>query len=98
MRRHYILWKFKPGVSEETIASAFAQLETLRSIPGMRALRNGVNLAPRNGGYTHFSEMLFESPEAHLAYNTHPAHRAVADTYTIPITERALSLDFDEPA
>jgi hypothetical protein len=97
MRRHYILWKFKEGVTPEQIDEAFRHVDGLATaVPGIISIRNGPNLAPRGGGYSHFSEMLFENANAHQAYNTHPAHVDVANNHTRPIAERALSLDFDE--
>jgi hypothetical protein len=99
MRRHYVLWKFKEGVTEEQIDTAFAQAMTMDGqIEGMLAIRTGKNQAGRNSaGYTHFLEVLFRDAEAHEHYNQHPLHRTIARTQTIPLTERVAALDFDEP-
>jgi hypothetical protein len=98
MRRHYILWQFNEETSAEQIDEAMRHVAALKdAVPGVISIRNGLNQAPRSGGYTHFSEMLFDDEAAHQAYNSHPAHVECANTYTRPITRRALSLDFDEP-
>jgi heme-degrading monooxygenase HmoA len=98
VRKHYILWQFKEETTREQIATAFAHVATLRdTVPGLLHVRNGENVAARRGGgYTHFSEMFFESESAHAAYNKDPSHVEVANTYTIPIAKRAITLDFDE--
>jgi hypothetical protein len=97
MRKHYILWQFQDGITPQQIDAAFEHVTTLLGVvPGLLHLRNGENLSRRTGGYTHFSEMYFESTEALDAYYENEAHLTVAREHTIPITKRALTLDYDE--
>lgn len=99
MRRHFILWKFKPDTTAEQIAEAFAQLEAMQAaIPTIRRIQTGKNVAGRNGGFTHFLEVVFDDAAGHEAYSGHPVHLAVANQYTRPIFEEVLALDFDEPS
>ena len=56
MRRHYILWQFNEDTTAEQIEDAMRHVAALKEmVPGVISIRNGLNLAPRSGGYTHFS-------------------------------------------
>ena len=78
--QHIVLFKFKPEVSEETVADLFSQLAELKNlIPGMTHFSGGPYSSHEglNQGYTHGFLMTFESPEARDAYLPHDEHERV---------------------
>jgi hypothetical protein len=80
--RHIVVFKFKPGATEERIrqvTEAFVALKT--KIPGIVSLEHGVNNSPekRNQGFTHVYQVTFTNAAARDAYLPHPAHKAFGE-------------------
>jgi len=80
--RHVVVFKFKPGATEEQIkqvTDAFVALKT--KIPGIVSLEHGVNNSPekRNQGFTHVYQVTFTDAAARDAYLPHPAHKAFGE-------------------
>ena len=80
--RHIVVFKYKPGASEEQIrqvTEAFAALRT--KIPGIVSFEHGVNNSPEklNQGFTHVYQVTFTSAAARDAYLPHPAHKAFGE-------------------
>jgi hypothetical protein len=80
--RHVVVFKFKPGATEEQIkqvTDAFVALKT--KIPGIVSLEHGVNNSPekRNQGFTHVYQVTFTNAAARDAYLPHPAHKAFGE-------------------
>ena len=76
--RHVVVFKFKPGATEEQIkqvTDAFVALKT--KIPGIVSLEHGVNNSPekRNQGFTHVYQVTFTNVAARDTYLPHPAHK-----------------------
>jgi len=80
--RHIVVFKYKPGASEEQIrqvTEAFAALRT--KIPGIVSFEHGVNNSPEklNQGFTHVYQVTFTNAAARDAYLPHPAHKAFGE-------------------
>jgi len=78
MVRHIVVFKYKPGATEEQIkqvTDAFVALKT--KIPGIVSIEHGVNNSPekRNQGFTHVYQVTFTNAAARDAYLPHPAHK-----------------------
>ena len=80
--RHIVVFKYKPGATEEQIkqvTDAFVALKT--KIPGVISIEHGVNNSPekRNQGFTHVYQVTFTNAAARDAYLPHPAHKAFGE-------------------
>jgi Stress responsive A/B Barrel Domain len=80
--RHIVVFKYKPGASEEQIrqvTEAFAALRT--KIPGIVSFEHGVNNSPEklNQGFTHIYQVTFTDAVTRDAYLPHPAHKAFGE-------------------
>jgi len=76
--RHIVVFKFKPGTTEDQIkqvTDAFRQLKG--KIPGIVSFEHGVNNSPekKNLGFTHVYLVTFENAQARDAYLPHPEHK-----------------------
>jgi len=76
--RHIVVFKYKPGTSEDQIrqvSQAFRELK--KKIPGIIAFEDGVNNSPekKNLGFTHVYLLTFEDVAARDAYLPHPEHK-----------------------
>ena len=94
-----MLLKFKPAVSQETIAGLFAQLAQLQPlIPGMTSFSGGPYTSDEglNQGYTHGFIMTFIDVEARNHYLPHPEHQHVK-TAILPAVEDVIAFDFQGP-
>ena len=99
MIQHIVLLKFKPAVSEETIAGLFAQLAQLQPmIPGMTSFSGGPYTSDEglNQGYTHGFIMTFIDAEARNHYLPHPEHQRVK-TAILPAVGDVIAFDFQGP-
>ena len=94
-----MLLKFKPAVSQETIAGLFAQLAQLQPlIPGMISFSGGPYTSDEglNQGYTHGFIMTFIDVEARNHYLPHPEHQHVK-TAILPAVGDVIAFDFQGP-
>ena len=80
MIRHIVLIRFRPDVSEESIAAIFADLTSISGkIPGLGAIHAGRSESPEQieRGYMHGFTADFDDWAALAAYQDHPDHRRV---------------------
>jgi len=80
MIRHIVLIKFKPEVSEETIAGLFAELRGIeKQVSGIRDITSGRSESPEKieRGYMHGFVVDFDDWDALERYQTHPDHKAL---------------------
>lgn len=80
MIRHIVLIRFRPDVSELTIAAIFADLNSIAGkVPGLGEIRAGRSESPEQieRGYLHGFTVDFVNWEALAAYQAHPDHRRV---------------------
>ena len=95
--KHYGVFKFHEGVSEEQIAMCFAEMMGMvGKIPGLLDMIHGPYDSDEglNDGFTHGFIMTFESPEARDAYLPHPIHERVKEI-VVPCLERVIVFDFN---
>lgn len=96
MIKHMIIWKIKEDCEnpDEVKASVKRELEALKGkIDGlieMHIITGG--LASSSGDL--MMDSLFESEEALKAYQKHPLHQQVANTFVRPNMCQRLSLDY----
>ena len=80
MIRHIVLLKARPGVTEDHIATIFADLHTIRTkLPGILAIHAGRSESPEKieRGYLHGFTVDFTDWQAVAAYQDHPDHKRV---------------------
>jgi hypothetical protein len=80
MIRHIVLIRFRPEVTEETIATIFAELGRIRQLlPGIRSITAGRSESPEKieRGFMHGFVVDFDDWAALQAYQDHPEHKAV---------------------
>ncbi|MCH2078246.1 MAG: Dabb family protein [Rhodobacteraceae bacterium] len=80
MIRHIVLVKFKPDVSEDTIARIFDELREIKNhVAGVGEIVAGRSESPEQieRGYMHGFTVDMESWEALQAYQDHPEHKKV---------------------
>ena len=100
MVKHIILWKLKSELSEaeknEAMVNAKAALEALvDKIPGLLFVKVNINgLSSSNADM--MLDTTLESEEALKAYQSHPDHVYVANTFVRPFTEVRMCLDYEE--
>ncbi len=100
MVKHIILWKLKDELAEsekkEAKANAKAALEALvGKVPGLLFVQVNINGLPSSNADMMLDTTL-ESEEALKAYQSHPDHVHVANTYVRPFTEVRMCLDYEE--
>jgi hypothetical protein len=80
MIRHIVLLKARPEVTEDHIASIFADLHAIRDkLPGILAIHAGRSESPEQieRGYLHGFTVDFTNWDALAAYQVHPDHKRV---------------------
>ena len=80
MIRHIVLIRFRPDVSEETIAAIFAELHKIKNVlPGVVSITSGRSESPEKieRGFMHGFVADFADWAALAAYQTHPDHKRV---------------------
>lgn len=80
MIRHIVLIRFRPEITEATIAGIFADLYRIKSVlPGVLAITAGRSESPEQmeRGYLHGFVVDFTDWAALAAYQAHPDHQRV---------------------
>jgi hypothetical protein len=96
MIHHIVCLRFREGTTADQIAAAGdALLGMQRTIPDIRAVRWGPNLAPSAGEYSHVLVVALDDMAAVSRYLEHPAHVDVVSTYLAPIRDARLALDIE---
>lgn len=95
--RHVVLFKFKDGLSSDTIHAiekAFAGLK--KDIPSIRHFEWGLNNSPEQlaQGYTHCFVVTFASEKDRDEYLPCAAHQAFVNTYAKPYVDKVCVVDF----
>jgi hypothetical protein len=76
--RHVVVFKYKPGTTQEQIDQVTAAFRELQNkIPGIVSFEHGVNDSPegKNLDFTHVYLLTFENAEARDIYLPHPEHK-----------------------
>lgn len=96
MVKHMIIWKIKEELEnkEDIKANVKKELEALvGKIDGLVEMHIITENLPSSSGDL-MMDSLFESDEALKAYQKHPSHQHVANTYVRPNMCQRLSLDY----
>ena len=98
MVRHLILWKLKESLTVEekhtVLQDMKEQLEGLVGrVPGLVSLNIVINEMESSNADVMLDSVL-ESEDALKAYQSHPDHVTVANTYVRPFTEVRMCLDY----
>ena len=96
--KHIILWKLKETLTEEEKVQAKKDikenLEALEGqIDGLLKMNIRIEYLPSSSADI-MMDSEFENEDALKAYQTHPKHQHVANTYVRPNVETRLSMDF----
>lgn len=97
MTRHFGVFQFKEGVSEQTISHCFRVMKDMvGKIPGLLDMEYGPYDSSEglNEGFTHGFIMTFDSPASRDAYLPHPVHEAVKEI-VVPKLEKVVVFDFN---
>ena len=95
--KHMVLVKFKPDVSDETIAEIYRQLAELQTlIPGIGDFHGGPYDSPEglHKDFTHGFLMTFTGPQARDDYLPHPEHERVKNLI-LPHVVDVIAFDFE---
>ena len=96
MVKHMIIWKIKEELEnkEDIKANVKRELEALEGkIDGLIEMHIITNGLPSSAGDL-MMDSLFESEEALKAYQKHPSHQHVANTFVRPNMCQRLSMDY----
>lgn len=80
MVRHIVLIRFRPDVSETTIAALWDELRSIGGkVPGLAAIQAGRSESPEKieRGYMHGFTVDFADWDGLAAYQAHPDHKAL---------------------
>ncbi|HTZ90318.1 MAG TPA: Dabb family protein [Alloacidobacterium sp.] len=90
---HCFAFRWKPGVTDEQIERAAADIQSLQGqIPGLLETYVGRNESPRGQGYSFGGAMKFADKASFEAYGPHPVHQKLLE-WLLPLVE-PLELDF----
>jgi len=96
MIRHVTLFAW---ITEATDRQKQQVVEELRALPpllsGLCAYHVGPDAGIIEGNFDFAVVADFEDAESYLAYRNHPAHRAVVDQVTAPITRERVSVQYE---
>ena len=91
---HIFGFRWKPEATDADKARAEKDILAFRgAIPGLIEAHVGVNISPRNHGFTYAGMMKFTDKAACDAYNIHPAHQALLQ-WLVPLID-PVELDFE---
>ena len=96
MVRHFGVFKFNDGTSEETINKCFEAMQAMvGKIPGLLSMENGPYQSDEglDKGFTHGFIMTFDTLESRDAYLPHPIHEEVKDI-VVPHLNDIVVFDF----
>ena len=82
---HIVLLKIKSDTTQQQMDAITEGVYSLKSeIPGILDISFGADFSGRSQGFTHGLVVRFESKEASIAYQTHPAHETLRDNVLKP--------------
>jgi Stress responsive A/B Barrel Domain len=96
MIRHVVLFAWIP---EATDKQKHQVAEELRALPplltGLRSFHAGPDAGIIEGNFDFAVVADFDDAESYLAYRSHPAHRAVVEQVTNPITKERAAVQYE---
>jgi len=95
MIRHVTLFAWIPEATEEQTKQIADELRTLPPLMnGLHAFHVGPDAGIIEGNFDFALVADFDDAESYLAYRDHPAHRALVDKVTSPITRQRVSVQY----
>jgi Stress responsive A/B Barrel Domain len=96
MIRHVTLFAWIPGATDEQKQQVATELRALSPLlTGLRSLHAGPDVGIIEGNFDFAVVADFDDAESYLAYRNHPAHRAVVEQVTTPITRDRVSVQYE---
>lgn len=96
MIRHVTLFGWVPEVTDAQQQRAADELRALRPLmTGLRAFHVGPDAGIVAGNFDFAVVADFDDAQSYLAYRDHPAHRAVVEHVTSPITRERASIQYE---
>jgi Stress responsive A/B Barrel Domain len=95
--RHVVLFKFKDGISQDTIRAIEAAFKGLKNeIPTIKGFEWGLNNSPEklDQGFTHCFVATFASEKDRDDYLPNPAHQAFVKKFAAPYVDKVCVVDF----
>jgi hypothetical protein len=95
--RHVVLFKFKDGLTQDTVKAIEMAFKGLKAqIPSIQDFEWGLNNSPEklHQGYTHCFVVTFKSIEDRDAYLPNPAHQAFVDKFAKLYVDKVCVFDF----
>ena len=96
MIRHVTLFAWVPEATDQQKRQV---AEELRALPplltGLRSFHAGPDAGVIEGNFDFAVVADFEDAESYLGYRNHPAHRAVVEQVTTPITKERVSVQYE---
>jgi hypothetical protein len=96
MIRHVTLFAWVPEATDQQKRQV---AEELRALPplltGLRSFHAGPDAGIIEGNFDFAVVADFEDAESYLGYRNHPAHRAVVEQVTTPITKERVSVQYE---
>jgi hypothetical protein len=94
MLTHIVLYKLKPGVTEEQVGTLLRQARTiLPRIPGAMNIRAGTSIY-HDDPYQCALVMYFDNVEALDKYRVHPTHVKFLEEVVKPLVDEVRRLDY----
>ena len=98
MIEHVVLFKFKTGTPDSTIAEISSELTDLKSrIPEIKYLTFGENFSNRNKGFNYGLVSRFDTRSDLEIYQKHSDHVRVVNENIKPVLDDIVAVDFETP-
>jgi hypothetical protein len=96
MIRHVALFTWIPEATDEQKQQVAKELMTLPPLlTGLRAFHIGPDAGVVEGNFDFAVVADFDDAESYLGYRHHPAHRAIIEQVTSPITMRRATVQYE---
>lgn len=96
MIRHVTLFAWIPEATDKQKKQVAEELRALSPLlTGLRSFHVGPDAGIIEGNFDFAVVADFEDAESYLAYRNHPAHRAVVQEVTTPITKERVSVQYE---
>jgi quinol monooxygenase YgiN len=96
MIRHVALFAWIPEATDQQKQQVLEELRALSPLlTGLHSYNAGPDAGIIEGNFDFAVVADFENAESYLAYRNHPAHLAVVDQVTAPITKERVSVQYE---
>jgi hypothetical protein len=96
MIRHVVLFAWIPGATDKQKQQVAQELRALSPLlTGLRSFQAGPDAGIIEGNFDFALVADFDDADSYLAYRNHPAHRAVVEQVTNPITKERVAVQYE---